>query len=266
MKYLYFDAGNDAALSIPANRLLSMDHTEDTKIVLSFEDIDAVAGATTDVELTINTGKEKKVMQTITEAVHGGKDNFLIVADSVNNLFVDSDITAVSVQDSGTGSNGLTAGAGITSGTDTVYHSWIERNGNIIKTSIYIDLDGLQGPGTIGDIIGVNDSTDPAHIGQITTARNGVIFAGKVSCFETPAGGDPDINIYAADEGSGVEDSAIADLTETSLVNTGDHSTGSEDIFTSLPTANQYLYLTTGDVTAVEYTAGKLLIELYGAA
>lgn len=264
MKYLYFDAGSETALSIPANRLLSMDHTADDKIVLSFEDIDGVSGATTDVDLTITPGKEKVVMETITNAVHGGKDNFLVVADSVNGVFVDSNITAVSVTDSGTGSNGLTAGAGITSGTDTVYLSWIERNGNVVKTSIYIDLDGLQGPGAVGDIIGVNDSTDPAHIGQITAARNGSIFAGKVSCFETPAGGNPDINIYAADEGTGLEDSAIGDLTETELVNTGNHSTGSEDVFTALPTANQYLYLTTGAVTAAEYTAGKLLIELYG--
>lgn len=266
MKYLYFDAGTETALSIPANRLLSMDHTSDDKIVLSFEDIDAVAGATTDVELTINAGKEKKVMETITESVHGGRDNFLVIADSVNSIFVDSDITAVSVQDSGTGSNGLTAGAGITDGTDTVYHSWIEKNGDIIKTSIYIDLDGLQGPGTAGDIIGADASTDPAHIGQITAARNGTIFAGTVTCSEAPDGGDPDIDIYAADEGTGLEDSAVGDLTETELVNGGDHTNGSVKGFIAVPAADQYLYLVTGTATAQEYTAGKLLIELYGKA
>jgi len=263
MKYLYFDAGNDAALSIPANRLLSMDQTADTKIVLSFEDIDAVAGATTDVELTINTGKEKKVMQTITEAVHGGKDNFLVIADSVNNLFADSDITAVSVQDSGTGSNGLTAGVGITGGTGTVYHSWIERNGNIIKTSIYIDLTGLGSSATANDIIGV--AGGPAHIGQITAARNGTIFAGKITCLETPTSNMNDLDLAASATGTDEFDAAVT--SPTVLVNTGGVSINAIEALALLPAANDYLYITSAQTTAVATAAaGILLIELYGTA
>ena len=67
MKYLYFDAGTETALSIPANRLLSMDHTANDKIVLSFEDIDGAAGATTDCELTITAGKEKNNTKNMVE-------------------------------------------------------------------------------------------------------------------------------------------------------------------------------------------------------
>ena len=265
MKYLYFDAGNDTALSIPANRLLSMDHTADNKIVLSFEDIDAVAGATTDCELTIVAGSEKQVMETITNAVHGGKDNFVVVADSVNNQFIDSNITAVSVQDSGIGSNGLVAGSGFSAGA-AIYESSVERNGDIIKTTIMIDLTGLQSPDTAADIIGTDGDANPAHIGQVTAERNGTIFGGKVTCFEAPTGGDPDINIYAVDEGTGAAGDVVTGLTETILIDAGDHSLGSEDTFSALPAANQYLYLTTGDVTNAAYTAGKLLIELYGKA
>lgn len=265
MKYLYFDAGTETALSIPANRLLSMDHTANDKVVLSFEDIDGAAGATTDVELTITAGKEKVVMETITNAVHGGKDNFLVVADSVNGVFVDSNITAVSVQDSGTGSNGLTAGAGITDGTGTVYHSWIERNGNIIKTSIYIDLTGLRSTAA-DDIIGVDGTSDPCHIGQIVAGTSGTIFAGTVACLETPGGGDPDIDIYSATEGTGTEDTAISTLTETLLINAGDHAANAFKSLTAFPTADEYLYLVAGDTTDADYTAGKLLIELYGTA
>lgn len=264
MKYLYFDAGTETALSIPANRLLSMDHTANDKIVLSFEDIDGVAGATTDCELTIVAGTEKQVMETITNAVHGGKENFVVVADSVNNQFIDDNITAVSVQDSGTGSNGLTAGVGITGGTGTVYKSWIERNGDVIKTSIYIDLTGLEGPDTVDDIIGV--AGGPASIGQVTAERTGTVFAGKVTCLEAPTGGDPDINIYAADEGTGEAGDLVSGLTSTILANTGDHTLGSQDGLSGLPTADQYIYLATGVVTNATYTAGKLLIELYGAA
>ena len=264
MKYLYFDAGNDAALSIPANRLLSMDQTAETEIVLSFEDIDAFAGATTDVALTINAGKEKKVMQTITEAVHGGKDNFLVIADSVNNLFVDSDITAVSVQDSGTSSNGLTAGAGITEGTGTIYHSWIERNGNIIKTSIYIDLTGLGSTTTANDIVGV--AGGPAHIGQITAARNGTIFAGKITCLETPTTNMSDLDLAASATGTGAFAEAVT--SPTVLVDTGGFSINAIEALTNFPSDNDYLYITSATTTAAVASADKgiLLIELYGTA
>jgi hypothetical protein len=263
MKYLYFDAGTETALSIPANRLLSMDHTADDKIVLSFEDIDAVAGATTDVELTINAGKEKKVMETITESVHGGRDNFLVIADSVNSIFVDSDITAVSVQDSGTGSNGLTAGAGITGGTGTVYHSWIEKNGDIIKTSIYIDLTGLGSSATADDIVGTG--SDPAHIGQITASRNGTIFAGKITCLETPDTNLADIDLAASATGTGAFDEAVD--TPTVLVNTGGVSINAIEALTDFPADNDYLYITSAATAAVTTAAqGIILIELYGTA
>jgi len=155
------------------------------------------------------------------------------------------------------------AGTGITGGTGTIYRSSVIREGGIIKTSILIDLTGLRSTGS-GDIIGVNGTSNVCHIGQITAARNGTILAGRMTCFEAPAGGDPDINVHSATEGTGVEDGAIADLTETLLVNAGDASAGSVVIFTGVPAADEFLYLTTGAATDADYTAGKLLIELFG--
>lgn len=263
MKYLYFDAGTETALSIPANRLLSMDHTANDKIVLSFEDIDGAAGATTDCELTITAGKEKQVMETITNAVHGGKENFVVVADSVNNQFIDSNITAVSVQDSGTGSNGLTAGVGITAGTGTVYHSWIERNGNIIKTSIYLDITGLGSSATADDIVGV--AGGPAHIGQITAAKNGTIFAGQVSTLETPTANLTDIDLVASATGTDAFDGAVT--SGTTLLNSGGLAINTFDTLTALPSADDYIYITSVTETAVATAAaGQILIELYGKA
>lgn len=160
----------------------------------------------------------------------------------------------------------MDAGAGITGGTGTIYKAAVYRFGGVVKTEILIDLTGLECPTTIGDIIGVNGTSDPCHIGQINTDKNGTIIAGRVTCLEAPTGGDPDINIYAADEGTGVENGAIGDLTETSLVDTGDHTLGSVDVFTAFPSDGQYLYLTAGTVTEATYTAGKLLIELWGTA
>jgi len=155
------------------------------------------------------------------------------------------------------------AGTGITTGTGTIYRSSVQRVGGIITTRILIDLTGLRSTGS-GDIIGVNGTSLVCHIGQITAARNGTILTGSMECFEAPAGGDPDINVHSATEGTGVEDGAIADLTETLLVNAGDATLGSKVYFSAVPAADEFLYLTTGDATDADYTAGKLFIELMG--
>jgi len=155
------------------------------------------------------------------------------------------------------------AGTGITGGTGTIYRSSVIRTGGIIHTNILIDLTRLRSTAS-GDIIGVNGTSNVCHIGQITAARNGTILAGRMTCFEAPAGGDPDINVHSATESTGVEDGAISDLTETLLVNAGDATTGSVVTFTGVPTADEFLYLTLGATTDADYTAGKLLIELFG--
>jgi|TARA_S200000501_G_scaffold24248_1_gene21013 hypothetical protein len=157
------------------------------------------------------------------------------------------------------------AGTGITTGSGTIYRSSIQRVGGIITTKILIDLTGLRSTGS-GDIIGVNGTALVCHIGQITAAQNGTILTGSMECFEAPAGGDPDINIHSATESTGVEDGAIADLTETLLVNAGDATLGSKVYFTGVPAADEFLYLTTGAATDADYTAGKLFIEMMGYA
>ena len=48
------------------------------------------------------------------------------------------------------------------------------------------------------------------------------------------------------------------------LVNAGDATLGSKVYFTSVPAADEFLYLTLGATTDADYTAGKLLIELIG--
>ena len=157
------------------------------------------------------------------------------------------------------------AGTGITTGSGTIYRTAVQRVGGIITTRILIDLTGLRSTGS-GDIIGVNGTALVCHIGQITAAQNGTILTGSMECFEAPAGGDPDINIHSATEGTGVEDGAIGDLTETLMVNAGDATLGSKVYFEAVPAADQFLYLTTGAATDADYTAGKLFIELMGYA
>lgn len=159
--------------------------------------------------------------------------------------------------------DGLSAGSGITAGTGTVYRSSVTKSGGIIRTQIYIDLTGLASSTTDLDIIGVGAGV--AYIGRVTNAVNGEIFAGKMSCIEVPAGGADDIDLYAATEGTGVFDGGVAALTETALVTSGGAWTRVPKLFTALPVADAYLYLTGGEAgTAATYTAGKFLIELEG--
>lgn len=155
-----------------------------------------------------------------------------------------------------------TAGAGITSGTGTVYRNSVSRANGIITTSILIDLTGLES-GSDLYIIGVGSSA--AHIGQITTARNGTILAVRMTCLELPAGGADDIDLYSATEGTGTRADNMTDLTETVLITSGAAwASGTVRASTGVPANGEYLYLTSGETAAGTYTAGKFLIELFG--
>jgi hypothetical protein len=159
------------------------------------------------------------------------------------------------------------AGTGITAGTGTVYKSSVQKVGGIIVTRILIDLTGLHSEATDLDIIGVDGSTNPAHLGRITAARNGTILGGVMRCLEVPAGGDPNIALYSATEATGVEDALISSLNETVIFDpAADWTIDMSRSITAVPAANEYLYLVQGDAvgTDADYTAGKFLIELYG--
>jgi hypothetical protein len=155
-----------------------------------------------------------------------------------------------------------TAGTGITTGTGTVYEAGVIKIGEVFHTTILIDLTGLASSGS-GDIIG-KAATANSHIGQITAAVNGTVLGGKLTCLEAPAGGDPDINLWYADEATGTEDAAVTGLTnQVQICDSGDLALNS---VVSLATvaADKYLYMATGASTNADYTAGKLLIEFWG--
>ena len=140
------------------------------------------------------------------------------------------------------------------------------RTGDVIKTTIYIDLTGVASTTTDHDIIG---ATGACHIGQVTTAVNGVIYAGQVSCAEVPAGGVTDIDLGSSSVATGAYDADMTALTNAQAIMTagGAHAVGTVKPFTVLPTADYYLYLASGTSgTAATYTAGKLIIEMWGLA
>jgi hypothetical protein len=162
----------------------------------------------------------------------------------------------------------MTPGTGISTGTGTICEHRVTKFGTIIKTEILIDLTGLNSSAA-ADVIG-KQATANCHIGQVTAAVNGTIFAGRMSCLETPVGGEPDIDLYTSDVATGTEDVAIthADLgTEAAILDAAADwtATMAPKGFTANPAANQYLYLVgSGGGTDQIYTAGILLIEMWG--
>ena len=157
----------------------------------------------------------------------------------------------------------LTAGTGITTGTGTIYRAAVEKLGNVLHTKILIDLTGLASSGN-GDIIG-KAATANSHIGQITAAVNGTVLSGKITCMEAPAGGDPDINLWYADEATGTEDAAITGLSnQVQMCDSGDLAIGTVVGIPTPPAADKYMYMVTGAATNADYTAGKILIEFFG--
>jgi hypothetical protein len=134
-------------------------------------------------------------------------------------------------------------------------------DGPVKRLSLLIDLTGLNSGGTAGDIIGADGTTNPCYILHLPSIT---LLGVTMTCLETPAGGDTDIDLYAATEGTGVEDGAIASLTETLIINAGAQTAGTVTYGSADPAANSYLYLVGQGTANATYTAGRLLIEIYG--
>ena len=184
---------------------------------------------------------------------------------------VDGTLAALELAQTFTARQGFTAndmptteGSGITSAVES-FGSSVVKQGTIFHTTIVIDLTGLNSGGTADDIIGDAGAAN-CHIGQITAAVNGTIFGIRMTCLETPATGDDDIDLWSADESTGVEDTPVTSLSnQVQLTDGGDLTAGTVVGMNGIPVTTQYLYLAgkTGDANAT-YSAGKLVIELWG--
>jgi hypothetical protein len=149
-------------------------------------------------------------------------------------------------------------------GTGTVYKSSVTREGDFIKTCIYINLTGAKSTTTDLDIIG---NTGAAHIGQILAAVNGTIIMGKMECLLVPTTGVTDIDMYSSTVGTGAYDADASGLAGAAAVITsgGAWTLALTKAFGTIPAANTYLYLASGAAgTAATYGSGKFLITLWG--
>jgi hypothetical protein len=155
----------------------------------------------------------------------------------------------------------LDVGTGITTGTGTVCVANGGSSGGLYRVSVLIDLRGLNSGGTAGDIIGVDGTALFCYIARLPTMT---VLGGRMTCLETPAGGDTDLDLYSAVEGTGVEDQAITALTETEIIDAGAQTVGTVTFFGANPAANEYLYLVGQSTSDATYTAGRFLIEIFG--
>ena len=164
----------------------------------------------------------------------------------------------------------MAPGTGITGATGELVKWSVQKDpvSGVIHTRGFIDVTGIASVATDNDVMGFG-TTNPAYLAQITAAVNGTIFAGKMTLLETPATGEVDIDLWAADEDDAKGSDLVTGLTGEVAVFTaaGDWGTVREVTMTTPPGANQYLYLTTGTSstpTAGTYTAGIFLIEFWG--
>jgi hypothetical protein len=161
----------------------------------------------------------------------------------------------------------LEPGAGITLGTGAICQGTYENNDGVKSVVIVMDLTGLKGGGTAGDIIGsdstsVNSAKQPAYVAQLPAGFTAM--GGRMTCLELPAGGSTSVGIYSATEGTGVQDDAVTGLTETLLIATGTQALGTVGFFAGDPAASSYIYMVSGGTTTTAYTAGRFLVEIFG--
>lgn len=207
-------------------------------------------------------------MSTDNQLVSVGGSAAVVPLDTDVTLATDSDLrvpTQKAVKRYVDTSHDTTAAAAATgfSGTGTVVESGVQILGGLYKTTILIDLTGAKSSTTDLDIIG---NTGVSYITRITTAVNGLIMGGSMTCLEAPTTGVTDIDLYSATEATGAFDGAIGDLAETAIVTAGGAWTrGLVKPILADPAADSYLYLTCGAAGVPgTYDAGRFLIELWG--
>tara|TARA_Y100001938_G_scaffold122042_1_gene170149 strand:- start:297 stop:1100 length:804 start_codon:yes stop_codon:yes gene_type:complete len=260
-KMLYVNAANEEIV-VPLSRFLTGRVSIDTNVRLYFdshvEGYHGNAAMAVDVACT----DAEDVLKSILGAFSSSRDSILDL------LTIHSNITSVNVNQSTVGHEGsvrtMEAGSGFSNGS-SVHKSSISRQGNFIKTEIYIDLDDLNSGGTAKDVIG-KAGTANCHIGQITDAKNGTIFAGWVECLETPTTGEPNIDLVESTLATITEDTAFdaSGTSATLMAAAGDWTQGTSQILTTMPTTARYLYLAAGDATDNTYDTGVFRITLLG--
>jgi hypothetical protein len=167
-------------------------------------------------------------------------------------------------------------GAGFNGGEDTVVSRIQEINGVTITTfEINID-DQVSTAGTGLRIMGDSAGAAAAHFARLDSGVNGLIYKATMVCMESPAGGEPDLDVYAESavraEGASISGNYARIITARSdhvVTKFSEENAPFYDNGTgATPGLHEYyLYLvngTGGTMDGGTYSAGKFLLQLYG--
>jgi len=98
-KFLFYENSADDMVCIPAHRLVEMVIDDDSDLVSLHHRVYDNQTHGSDMQyaatLTVTAGKAKQVVETISNNISTGKDAFIVVADDVNQQYIDSNITAL---------------------------------------------------------------------------------------------------------------------------------------------------------------------------
>jgi len=131
-------------------------------------------------------------------------------------------------------------------------------------TTITIDLESNKSAGN-GNAVGI-DNSNATYLARVQTSTTGIVYKIEVGCIEAIAGGAAHLALYQSTTGTythnqTVSGSSLLDLTNSLAV--GDTKT--QNSCTDLSDDYIYLVSSTGSDSTSLYTAGKLIIKLYGS-
>jgi len=180
-----------------------------------------------------------------------------------------------------TGAGTGLSGSGLQSGSIAAPLTYVANSAGDIVTTIQLDLQNLSGSTlAAGTIVGNAEAMvqggsaggSPAYLYQHSNDTNGILYKAEVSCIETIAGGcvNADFDISGSTLGVYEQGDTVAGSPIT-VYTMGADITGGQTISstTNLSSSNDYfMYLVTGAPGSGangQFTAGKLIIRLYGA-
>ena len=191
-----FEAANDLEIDASGNMAIKGDLTlggndikasdGTTAITTSGANVTLAGTLSVTENLTIADNKDIRFTSTNGMDINDGSTSYISFAtggttfNSGKTLTL-AGTTTISGMALFTGNVGNTPGTGITGGTDTVCRVYTERFGTMVKTTLYIDLDGLQSNGATGAVIGVNGTSNPCYLTRITAGINGTVVSGRMS-------------------------------------------------------------------------------------
>jgi len=163
-----------------------------------------------------------------------------------------------------------THGAGAI-GTEIAPSTRVSQINDEVVTTIKLDLTGLKKVSDVGDVIGL-DGINGAYLLQYNSSTHGILYKATLSVLELPTGTNVlrDFDLIAHASATKKYNDDVASGGTVLLASGGALAAGqtvkSLQIGSTGATSGHYIYLAEGDTSsdAQLFTAGKLLIKLYG--